>query len=60
MTRAAFRAAIALLLAPLPALSQSCPEPQLEAVQDHVRDGAGLAILQRQTLDRFKGCLPAP
>jgi|SRR6185369_4496396 len=37
------------------------PEPQLEAVQDHVQGGgAVLAILPRQALDRFKGCLPAP
>ena len=35
------------------------PEAQLEAVQDHVQDGAVLAILPRQALDRFKGCLPA-
>src|SRR5471030_1094115 len=35
------------------------PEPQLEAVQDFVQDGAVLAILPRQALDRFKGCLPA-
>lgn len=35
------------------------PEPQLVAVQDFVRDGAVLAILPRQALDRFKGCLPA-
>jgi len=35
------------------------PEPQLEAVQDHVQGGgAVLAILPRQGLDRFKGCLP--
>jgi L,D-peptidoglycan transpeptidase YkuD (ErfK/YbiS/YcfS/YnhG family) len=34
------------------------PEPQLEAVQDFVRDGAVLAILPRAALDRFKGCLP--
>jgi D-alanyl-D-alanine dipeptidase len=34
------------------------PEPQLEAVQDFVRDGAVLAILPRQALERFKGCLP--
>lgn len=33
-------------------------EPQLEAVQDFVQDGAVLAILPRQALDRFKGCLP--
>lgn len=36
------------------------PEPQLEAVQDHVQDGAVLAILPRQALERFKGCLPEP
>jgi len=35
------------------------PEPQLEAVQDFVQDGAVLAILPRPALDRFKGCLPA-
>ena len=34
------------------------PEPQLEAVQDHVQAGAVLAILPRQALDRFKECLP--
>ena len=34
------------------------PEPQLEAVQDFVQDGAVLAIMPRQALDRFKGCLP--
>lgn len=34
------------------------PEPQLEAVQDHVQAGAVLAILPRQALKRFKGCLP--
>ena len=34
------------------------PEPQLEAVQDHVQGGAVLAILPRPALDRFKGCLP--
>jgi L,D-peptidoglycan transpeptidase YkuD (ErfK/YbiS/YcfS/YnhG family) len=35
------------------------PEPQLEAVQDHVQGGgAVLAILPRQALERFKGCLP--
>jgi len=34
------------------------PEPQLEAVQDHVQGGAVLAILPRQAIDRFKGCLP--
>ena len=36
------------------------PEPQLEAVLDHVQGGAVLAILPRQALDRFKGCLPQP
>jgi L,D-peptidoglycan transpeptidase YkuD (ErfK/YbiS/YcfS/YnhG family) len=36
------------------------PEPQLEALQDHVQAGAVLAILPRQALDRFKGCLPEP
>ena len=36
------------------------PEPQLEAVQDHVQGGAVLAILPRPALDRFKGCLPPP
>jgi L,D-peptidoglycan transpeptidase YkuD (ErfK/YbiS/YcfS/YnhG family) len=35
-------------------------EPQLEALQDHVQSGAVLAILPRQALDRFKGCLPEP
>jgi D-alanyl-D-alanine dipeptidase len=35
------------------------PEPQLEAVQDFVRDGAVLAVLPRQALVRFKGCLPS-
>ncbi len=35
------------------------PEPQLEAVQDFVTDGAVLAVLPRQALGRFKGCLPA-
>ncbi len=34
------------------------PEPQLEAVQDFSADGAVLAVLPRQALDRFKGCLP--
>jgi L,D-peptidoglycan transpeptidase YkuD (ErfK/YbiS/YcfS/YnhG family) len=34
------------------------PEPQLEALQDHVQDGAVLAILPRQSLARFKGCFP--
>jgi D-alanyl-D-alanine dipeptidase len=36
------------------------PEPQLEAVQDHVQDGAVLAILPQRALARFKGCLPLP
>jgi L,D-peptidoglycan transpeptidase YkuD (ErfK/YbiS/YcfS/YnhG family) len=36
------------------------PEPQLEALQDHAQAGAVLAILPRQALDRFKGCLPEP
>jgi L,D-peptidoglycan transpeptidase YkuD (ErfK/YbiS/YcfS/YnhG family) len=36
------------------------PEPQLEALQDFAASGAVLAILPRQALDRFKGCLPAP
>jgi L,D-peptidoglycan transpeptidase YkuD (ErfK/YbiS/YcfS/YnhG family) len=35
------------------------PEPQLEAVQDFSTDGAVLAVLPRQALGRFKGCLPA-
>lgn len=35
------------------------PEPQLEALQDFSADGAVLAVLPRQALDRFKGCLPA-
>lgn len=35
------------------------PEPQLEAVQDFSADGAVLAVLPRQALGRFKGCLPA-
>jgi L,D-peptidoglycan transpeptidase YkuD (ErfK/YbiS/YcfS/YnhG family) len=34
------------------------PEPQLEALQDYVQAGAVLAVLPRQALDRFKGCLP--
>ncbi|MFN3656704.1 MAG: hypothetical protein ACK4UO_05545 [Pseudolabrys sp.] len=33
-------------------------EPQLVALQDFARDGAVLAILPRQALARFKGCLP--
>jgi D-alanyl-D-alanine dipeptidase len=35
------------------------PEPQLAAVQDFVVDGAVLAIVPRQALARFKGCLPS-
>jgi L,D-peptidoglycan transpeptidase YkuD (ErfK/YbiS/YcfS/YnhG family) len=34
------------------------PEPQLEALQDFAESGAVLAVLPRQALDRFKGCLP--
>jgi L,D-peptidoglycan transpeptidase YkuD (ErfK/YbiS/YcfS/YnhG family) len=34
------------------------PEPQLEALQDFAQPGAVLAVLPRQALDRFKGCLP--
>ena len=34
------------------------PEPQVEAVQDFAQGGAVLAVLPRQSLDRFKGCLP--
>ena len=34
------------------------PEAQLEALQDFAQGGAVLAILPRQALDRFKGCLP--
>jgi L,D-peptidoglycan transpeptidase YkuD (ErfK/YbiS/YcfS/YnhG family) len=34
------------------------PEPQLEALQDFSASGAVLAVLPRQALDRFKGCLP--
>lgn len=34
------------------------PEPQLEALQDFAQAGAVLAILPRQALGRFKGCLP--
>jgi hypothetical protein len=35
------------------------PEPQLIAMQDFAQAGAVLAILPRQALGRFKGCLPA-
>jgi len=34
------------------------PEPQLETLQDFSANGAVLAVLPRQALDRFKGCLP--
>ena len=34
------------------------PEPQLQAVQDFAEGGAVLAVVPRQALDRFKGCLP--
>ena len=34
------------------------PEAQLEASQDFAQSGAVLAVLPRQALDRFKGCLP--
>ena len=36
----------------------SLPEPQVEALQDFAQSGAVLAVLPRQALDRFKGCLP--
>lgn len=34
------------------------PEPQVEALQEFAVSGAVLAVLPRQALDRFKGCLP--
>ncbi|MDO9412595.1 MAG: hypothetical protein Q7T81_08490 [Pseudolabrys sp.] len=34
------------------------PEPQLETLQDFAQSGAVLAVLPRQALERFKGCLP--
>lgn len=34
------------------------PEPQLMRLQDFAQGGAVLAVLPRQALDRFKGCLP--
>lgn len=34
------------------------PEPQLVALQDFARGGAVLAVLPKQALGRFKGCLP--
>jgi L,D-peptidoglycan transpeptidase YkuD (ErfK/YbiS/YcfS/YnhG family) len=36
----------------------SVPEPRLIALQRFAAPGAVLAILPRQALDRFKGCLP--
>lgn len=36
----------------------SLPEPQVAALQDFAQGGAVLAVLPRQALDRFKGCLP--
>jgi L,D-peptidoglycan transpeptidase YkuD (ErfK/YbiS/YcfS/YnhG family) len=36
----------------------SLPERELEALQDFAQGGAVLAVLPRQALDRFKGCLP--
>ena len=36
----------------------SLPEPQLIALQGFAVPGTVLAILPRETLDRFKGCLP--
>jgi L,D-peptidoglycan transpeptidase YkuD (ErfK/YbiS/YcfS/YnhG family) len=34
------------------------PEAQLNAVQDFAQSGAVLAVLPRQAVERFKGCLP--
>lgn len=34
------------------------PEPQLASLQDFADSGAVLAVLPRQALERFKGCLP--
>ena len=34
------------------------PEPALEALQDFTESGAVLAVLPRQALYRFRGCLP--
>lgn len=34
------------------------PEPQVAALQDFAEGGAVLAVLPRQALERFKGCLP--
>ncbi|MDO8878884.1 MAG: hypothetical protein Q8M24_05205 [Pseudolabrys sp.] len=36
----------------------SLPQPQVEALQRFSQDGAVLAVLPRQALERFKGCLP--
>lgn len=36
----------------------SLPEPQVEALQHFAQGGAVLAVLPRQALERFKGCLP--
>ncbi len=35
------------------------PEKRVEALQDFAQAGAVLAVLPKQALDRFKGCLPA-
>jgi L,D-peptidoglycan transpeptidase YkuD (ErfK/YbiS/YcfS/YnhG family) len=34
------------------------PEPRLKAWQDFSQGGAVLAVLPRQALGRFRGCLP--
>jgi L,D-peptidoglycan transpeptidase YkuD (ErfK/YbiS/YcfS/YnhG family) len=34
------------------------PEPQVAALQDFTQSGAVLAVLPRQALERFRGCLP--
>lgn len=36
----------------------SLPEPQVRGLQDFAQSGAVLAVLPRQALGRFKGCLP--
>ncbi len=36
----------------------SLPEPEVERLQDFAQGGAVLAVLPRQALDRFAGCLP--
>jgi len=38
----------------------SLTEPQVETLQDFSASGAVLAVLPRQALGRFKGCLPEP